>query len=111
MSDMDIRQHARLRETILFPLDYGTRGAIIGKVAEALAASAARCHLSFEGRYRHARLLLARDLLHREVLSFNELSDGEMIAISSWVQDTAREEVLDRWLEKTFGKQLTLTLE
>ena len=111
MSSMDVRALARRLEARGLPLHPKIRGVIAGKTNEVIKESAQRTNLSFENRFGYARMLLASELLGRDIESFKQLNDGEMKAISAWVRNDLNEEVLDEWMVKTFGKQLTMRYE
>ncbi|KKL08511.1 hypothetical protein LCGC14_2575130 [marine sediment metagenome] len=81
----------------------GRRGALIGGVTSAIRGAAAAAGIEYRGQFREARLRLASEVYGRRITSYNDLTDGEIVAINKWV--TTRGLELKTWLIERYGQQ------
>ena len=103
----ELQRRARMTR-IPYALSRGQRGLRISTVMIAMDAAAIRASLMFNGQLRKARIMLASHIYEREISSYNELTDAELDVLSVWSESPQAIEQIADWMQKTFGKQLSL---
>lgn len=90
----------KIEAVMIGELSRGARGAKIHDIESAIEKVAVSSGTSVE--LREARLRLAHDLLHfgSTMLTYSQLSDGEIVAIERWVEDEDR---LLGWIKRRYG--------
>jgi hypothetical protein len=83
----------------------GTRGAMIGRLEEAIKTTADDIGLPL-GNGRDIRLRLTSEVYLRDIHSFNELTDAELWALDQWVLEGANG--LQDWLRQAYGVQVPM---
>lgn len=93
------------------PLSMSVRGAMIGRLTDAIRESVNKIHLQgprgINRQARDIRMDLAQELFKRVVTSYNQLTDGELWAIDRWVV-LHNAEGLDEFIREKYGEQLEL---
>lgn len=75
------------------------RGMRIGAIQSQVRSAAGSIGLSIDARA--IRIALASEVFEREILTFSQLSDDELIALQTWVR--VNQESVSEWLAEKYG--------